>query len=65
MEKHNRFMAELRELLDRRDQLRAPGLPMGLCLNGVVPVSSPGDFELHWKWLENKGLAPEEEESDE
>ena len=47
---------------DRRDQLRAPGLPMGLVSNGMMPASAPGDLELHWAWLKENGLGWGEEE---
>jgi hypothetical protein len=49
---------------DRRDQLRCPGLPLGLCMNGLVAVSEKGDLELHWEWLKKNGLWWDHEEEE-
>jgi hypothetical protein len=49
---------------DRRDQLRAPGLPMGLVFLGLMPASRAGDIDLHRDWLEKHGLLPMEEDDE-
>lgn len=35
---------------DREEQLRAPGIPMGLVAMGLMRPSEPGDLERHVKW---------------
>ena len=37
---------------DRREQLRMPGMPMGLVKSGHMRSNDPGDFALHLAWLE-------------
>lgn len=41
---------------DRQEQLRMPGVPMGLVKTGIVRPSAEGDFERHVEWLESVGI---------
>jgi len=49
---------------DRQEQLRLPGVPMGLVSMGLVKRSKEGDFEKHAEWLKLhvEPLLPEEVE---
>jgi hypothetical protein len=46
---------------DRREQLRLPGFPTGLCVGGLMALSAKGDLERHGAWLKQNGLGPVEE----
>lgn len=41
---------------DRQEQLRMPGIPMGMVGEGLVAPCEPGDFEKHHAWLDKHGI---------
>ena len=41
---------------DRQEQLRLPGMPIGLVASGLVRPSMPGDMEKHHAWLKEAGI---------
>ena len=43
---------------DRQEQLRMPGMPMGLCYDGTVALSEDGDLKLHLAWMDRHGVHP-------
>lgn len=46
---------------DRQEQLRLPGVLMGLVKAGIVLPSKPGDLERHHRWLDHYNwFRPEE-----
>ena len=44
-------MARVAVANDRQEQLRLPGVPMGLHLEGITRASVAGELELHHDWL--------------
>jgi len=45
---------------DRQEQLRMPGIPMGLVGRGLVRPSEEGDLDRHHQWLRDAGLMDDE-----
>lgn len=43
---------------DRADQLRMPGISMGLVMMGYVRKSAPGDLERHFAWMREQQIEP-------
>jgi hypothetical protein len=41
---------------DRQEQLRLPGVKMGLVKKGIMQPSKEGDLKRHHKWLDSLGL---------
>jgi hypothetical protein len=44
--------ARVTVLADRQESIRLPGVPIGLCLRGIVRMSEEGEFESHLEWLD-------------
>jgi hypothetical protein len=41
---------------DRNEQLRLPGVRIGLAHTGLIKMSAPGDLERHLGWLRDNHL---------
>lgn len=59
----NFLMARIAVGNDRQEQLRLPGVPMGLVYYGLVKPSAPGDLERHYDWLRTVKLIEGADES--
>lgn len=55
-------MARIAVANDRQESFRLPGVKMGLCYEGWVRASQPGEWQLHLAWMERVGLRSKEQE---
>ena len=61
-------MARIAVANDRQESFRLPGVKMGLCYEGWVRASQPGEWQLHRAWMQVVGLAlraPDDDNDDE
>ena len=52
------IMARIAVGNDRQEQLRMPGMPLGLVGQGLVAPCVDGDFDRHHTWLKRHGIDP-------
>jgi hypothetical protein len=55
-------MARIAVANDRQESFRLPGVKMGLCYEGWVRPSQPGEWQLHLAWMERVGLRAKDQD---